>query len=66
MKVANNVLQPTSLACAFGGLLLGGLAMTSGCDTKEKIVDIETPAGEVEVNEDTATGDVEVDVSDNE
>jgi hypothetical protein len=44
----------------FGGVVL------SGCDTKKEIVDIETPAGQVEVNEDTSTGEVEVDVTDNE
>lgn len=34
-----------------------------GCAEKEKIVDIETPAGEVEVERDVKTGETEVDVS---
>ncbi|WP_442482480.1 hypothetical protein [Aeoliella sp. SH292] len=41
-----------------------GLAST-GCERKEKVVDIETPAGEVEVLRDVDNGDVEVDVSEN-
>lgn len=61
MKLAANAFRLTFVAC-----MLGGLAITTGCDTKEEIVDIETPAGEVEVNRDTATDGVEVDVSENE
>jgi proline racemase len=34
-----------------------------GCAEKEKVVDIETPAGEVEVERDVDTGDTEVDVT---
>lgn len=38
---------------------------STGCERKEKVVDIETPAGEVEVHRDVDNGDVEVDVSEN-
>lgn len=34
-----------------------------GCAEKEKIVDIETPAGEVEVERNVDTGETEVDVT---
>jgi proline racemase len=34
-----------------------------GCAEKEKIVDIETPAGEVEVERNVETGETEVDVT---
>lgn len=66
MKLVALAFRHTFVACALGGLTFGSLAMTTGCDTKEEIVDIETPGGGVEVNEDTETGDLEVDVSDNE
>ncbi|MCO6042356.1 hypothetical protein NG895_00410 [Aeoliella sp. ICT_H6.2] len=66
MKSVVNVFRHTFVACALGGLTFGSLAMTAGCDTKDEIIDVETPAGEVEVNEDKLTDDVEVDVSDNE
>jgi hypothetical protein len=47
-------------------VLLAGLGLAStGCERKEKVVDIETPAGEVEVHRDVDNGDVEVDVSEN-
>jgi hypothetical protein len=34
-----------------------------GCAEKEKVLDIETPSGEVEVERDVETGDTEVDVT---
>lgn len=40
---------------------LSTLCLT-GCDTKEEIIDVQTPAGDMEVNRDRMTGDVEVDV----
>lgn len=53
--------------CALASFaLLAAIGLTSaGCERKEKVVDIETPAGEVEVLRDVDNGDVEVDVSDN-
>lgn len=48
-------------------MALGILAITplslSGCSQKEQILDVETPGGEVEVEKDKATGDVEVEVN---
>lgn len=38
----------------------------AGCDTKEEVLDIETPGGSVEVNRDRSSGDVEVDVDKDE
>ncbi|QDS99478.1 hypothetical protein [Adhaeretor mobilis] len=43
-------------------LLMAALGTLSGCDNKEKVIDIETPAGDVEVERDKDTGDVGVDV----
>lgn len=51
-------LRAIALATIFGVSIGAG-----GCDTKEEVVDIETPQGEVEVNEDTSTGAIEVDIS---
>ncbi|QDS99837.1 hypothetical protein [Adhaeretor mobilis] len=44
-------------------LVPAGLSL--GCN-EEKVLDVETPAGEVEVTEDTETGEVDVEVDDNE
>jgi hypothetical protein len=56
-----------SRCCSLASLsLLAVLGLAStGCERKEKVVDIETPAGDVEVLRDIDNGDVEVDVSDN-
>lgn len=51
-------LRAIALATIFGVSIGAG-----GCDTKEEVVDIETPQGEVEVNEDTSSGAIEVDIS---
>lgn len=48
-----------------GGLLLASTAMVSGCNNKEKVVDIETPAGQVEVERDRDTGEIDVETTDN-
>jgi len=40
--------------------------LLTGCGQKEKVVDIQTPAGDVEVNRDSGDGSVEVDVSTDE
>jgi hypothetical protein len=34
---------------------------SAGCDRKEKVIDIETPGGEIEVERSTGTGKVDVD-----
>lgn len=44
-------------------LLLGAsISALSLCGCQEKVVDVETPMGDVEVIEDTTTGDVTVEV----
>ena len=50
------------LASSFAGL---GMCALTGCERKEKVIDIETPGGDVEVerNKDTGKVDVEVDTS---
>jgi hypothetical protein len=48
------------LAC---GVLAGALAI-GGCDRKEKLLDVETPWSDIEVERDRTTGRVEVDVDD--
>lgn len=45
--------------------LLGVATCTIGCSERE-VLDVETPAGEVEVNEDIDTGELDVDVDDND
>lgn len=55
----------TKLSALFAAAALSvTLATTSGCDNKEKVLDIETPGGEVEVERDKDTGDTEVEVND--
>jgi proline racemase len=43
-------------------LALVAISSAPGCAREEKVVDIETPAGEVEVNRNKDTGAVKVDV----
>jgi hypothetical protein len=38
-------------------------ALCIGCNTKEKIVDIETPGGEIEIERDKATGNTDIEVT---
>lgn len=38
----------------------------TGCEKKEKVLDVETPAGEVEINRDKDSGSVGVEVKKNE
>lgn len=44
-------------------VLLGGSALIAGCERKEKLVDIETPRGEVEVERNIDTGETDVEVN---
>jgi len=48
------------LAASFAGV---GMCALTGCERKEKVIDIETPGGDVEVerNKDTGRVDVEID-----
>ncbi|MEX0613147.1 MAG: hypothetical protein WD738_05550 [Pirellulales bacterium] len=36
----------------------------TGCERKERVLDLQTPAGDVEVDRNIDTGEVEVDVND--
>lgn len=47
-------------------LLCLPLAFGSGCSQEEKVVDIKTPAGDVEVTRDTGDGEVNVEVDTDE
>ncbi|QDU49239.1 hypothetical protein [Gimesia panareensis] len=38
----------------------------TGCEKKEKVLDVETPAGELEINRDKDSGSVDVKVKKNE
>lgn len=51
-------------ACSLPPMLLGiAMLVSLGCENKEKIVDIETPRGQVEVERDRDTGEVDVDAT---
>ena len=43
-----------------------GLIPLAGCERKERVVDVQTPAGDVEVNRNIDSGEVEVEVEDRE
>jgi hypothetical protein len=56
----------------FQSWLVAGLLATSlgtftlaGCERKERVVDVETPVGDVEVDRNVDTGEVEVDIREN-
>jgi len=52
------------LASCFAGV---GMCALTGCERKEKVIDVETPGGDVEVerNKDTGKVDVEVEIPPN-
>jgi hypothetical protein len=43
-------------------LVLGSLVTSIGCERREKVIDVETPAGEIEVERSTDSGKVDVDI----
>jgi hypothetical protein len=49
--------------CTFTVALLA-LCLITGCERKERVVDIQTPGADVEVDRDVDTGEVEIDVND--
>lgn len=58
--------KPSCCRIGFGGLVIGALAAvfsSAGCERKERVLDVETPGVDVEVerNKDTGRIDVEVD-----
>lgn len=40
--------------------LLGLVSLTAGCERKEKVLDIETPGGSIEVERSRDTGEIEI------
>ncbi|MCC9606015.1 hypothetical protein LOC68_20010 [Blastopirellula sp. JC732] len=60
MNAMTKLLTPTLVGCA---LMLGVTVTQTGCDHKEKLIDIETPRGEVKVEQDKDTGDINVEVN---
>ncbi len=46
-----------------GTLIALGLFGAAGCENQEKVLDVETPGGQVEVTRDRDTGDVDVDAT---
>jgi hypothetical protein len=42
-----------------------GTFVVAGCERKERVVDVETPVGDVEVDRNLDTGEVEVNVEEN-
>jgi hypothetical protein len=55
--------SPLTAVVALWGLCFG-MAAFSGCERKERVVDIQTPGGDLEVNRNVDTGEVEVNVTD--
>ncbi len=43
-------------------MVLGSLVTSIGCERREKVIDVETPAGEIEVERSTDSGKVDVDI----
>lgn len=54
-----------SLTMRIGAVCLFAASLTafSGCEQKEKVLDVETPRGEIEVERDPETGDTDIDVT---
>ena len=51
-------------ACSLPPMLLGVAMLVSvGCENKEKVLDLETPRGQVEVERDRDTGAVDIDAN---
>lgn len=63
MENMMNVLRSFALRITAVCLLAATLVAISGCERKEKVLDIETPGGEVEVDRDPETGDTDVEVN---
>ncbi len=43
-------------------LVIGSVIIIGGCEQKEKVIDIETPAGNIEVERTKGSGKVDVDI----
>ena len=51
-----------AVRCALIGACL--IIGTAGCERKERVLDVQTPGADVEVDRNIDTGEVEVDVND--
>jgi len=60
-KVRDRFLSALTIGVILCAGLLGGASLT-GCERKERIVDVETPVGDVEVDRGVDSGNVEVEV----
>ena len=47
------------------GLCLGAVSLT-GCERKERVLDVQTPEGSLQVDRNIDTGEVEVEVTDDD
>lgn len=61
LKEILNGLATATILC----IVLTMPAMMTGCERKEKVLDIETPNGELEVERDKSDGDVDVEINEN-
>ena len=43
-------------------LVIGSVIIVGGCEQKEKVIDIETPAGDIEVERTKGSGKIDVDI----
>lgn len=58
-------LQKFAKTIAAGMILSAATFATTGCDRTEEVLDVETPAGDVEVEENVDTGETSVDIDEN-
>ena len=57
-------LKRFSPVCLVAALAASSFCMT-GCEQKEKVLDVETPGGSLEVERSTETGNVDIEIDDN-
>lgn len=58
MQSCRNAVQRFFVISSICGLLMG----FAGCERKEKVLDIQTPAGSIEIERSTGSGEIKVDV----
>lgn len=59
-----HLLSSLRVSSTAGMLIALGLFSAAGCENKEKLLEVDTPRGEVEITRDRDTGDVDVEASD--
>jgi len=57
----NEIVAAVSLAPLVLGL---AIACSAGCENKEKVLEVDTPEGEVDVTRDRDTGEIDVEATD--